>query len=110
LGAVRLISDNVGAISGSMRVGLLADAHGLECAPHNWGNEFDMMVAFQLELALPNAYWFEMPHPVEYTDRPYLKNKFRIDANSYVLAPTDPGLGLPIDRDALDKLTKQINR
>jgi L-alanine-DL-glutamate epimerase-like enolase superfamily enzyme len=110
LGAVRLISDNVGAISGSMRVGLLADAHGLECAPHNWGNEFDMMVAFQLELALPNAYWFEMPHPVEYTDRAYLKNKFRIDADSYVLAPTDPGLGLPIDRDALDKLTKQINR
>jgi len=110
LGAVRLISDNVGAISGSMRVGLLADAHGLECAPHNWGNEFDMMVAFQLELALPNAYWFEMPHPVEYTDRPYLKNKFRIDADSYVLAPTDPGLGLPIDRDGLDKVTKQINR
>ena len=93
-----------------MRVGLLADAHGLECAPHNWGNEFDMMVAFQLELALPNAYWFEMPHPVEYTDRAYLKNKFRIDADSYILAPTDPGLGLPIDRDALDKVTKQINR
>jgi L-alanine-DL-glutamate epimerase-like enolase superfamily enzyme len=110
LGAVRLISDNVGAISGSMRVGLLADAHGLECAPHNWGNEFDMMVAFQLELALPNAYWFEVPHPVEYTDRPYLKNKFRIDADSYILAPTDPGLGLPIDHDALDKVTKQINR
>jgi L-alanine-DL-glutamate epimerase-like enolase superfamily enzyme len=110
LGAVRLISDNVGAISGSMRVGLLADAHGLECAPHNWGNEFDMMVAFHLELALPNAYWFEMPHPVEYTDRPYLKTKFRIDADSYVLAPTEPGLGLPIDRDALDKVTKQINR
>jgi L-alanine-DL-glutamate epimerase-like enolase superfamily enzyme len=69
-----------------------------------------MMVAFQLELALPNAYWFEMPHPVEYTDRAYLKNKFRIDADSYILAPTDPGLGLPIDRDALDKVTKQINR
>jgi len=110
LGAVRLISDNVGGISGSMRVGLLADAHGLECAPHNWGNEYDMMVAFQLELALPNAYWFEMPHPVEYTDRPYLKNKFRIDQDSYVLAPTDPGLGLPIDRAALDKLTTKILR
>jgi L-alanine-DL-glutamate epimerase-like enolase superfamily enzyme len=110
LGAVRLISDNVGGISGSMRVALLADAHGLECAPHNWGNEYDMMVAFHLELALPNAYWFEVPHPVEYTDRPYLKNKFRIDQDSYVLAPTEPGLGLPIDRAALDKITKQILR
>jgi L-alanine-DL-glutamate epimerase-like enolase superfamily enzyme len=109
LGAVRLISDNVGGISGSMRVGLLADAHGLECAPHNWGNTYDMMVAFQLELALPSAYWFEMPHPVEYTDRPYLKTKFRINQDSYVLAPTEAGLGLPIDHDALDKITKKIN-
>jgi L-alanine-DL-glutamate epimerase-like enolase superfamily enzyme len=110
LGAVRLISDNVGGISGSMRVGLLADAHGLECAPHNWGNEFDMMVAFQLELALPNAYWFEVPHPVEWTDRPYIKYKFRIDSEGYIPAPTEPGLGYPLDRDALDKMTKQVLR
>jgi len=109
LGAVRLISDNVGGISGSLRVGLLADAHGLECAPHNWGNTYDMMVAFQLELALPSAYWFEMPHPVEYTDRPYLKTKLRINQDSYVLAPTEPGLGLVIDHDALDRITKKIN-
>jgi L-alanine-DL-glutamate epimerase-like enolase superfamily enzyme len=110
LGAVRLISDNVGGISGSMRVGLLADAHGLECAPHNWGNVYDMMVAFQLELALPNAFWFEMPHPVEDTDRPYVKTRLRINEDSYVVAPTEPGLGLPLDRDALDKMTKQIQR
>ena len=110
LGAVRLISDNVGGLSGSMRIGLLADAHGLECAPHNWGNTYDMMVAFQLELALPNAYWFEVPHPVEFTDRGYLKQRFRIDQDSNVLAPTAPGLGLPLDRDALDKLTVRIER
>ncbi len=63
---VRLIADNVGGISGSMRVGLLADAFGLECTPHNWGNVLDLAVHFHLELALPNAYWFEMPHPAEY--------------------------------------------
>ncbi len=110
LGAVRLIADNVGGLSGSMRVGLLADAHGLECAPHNWGNVLDLALHFHLELALPNAYWFEMPFPAEYTDRPYFKYQFRIDEHGYVLAPTDPGLGYPIDRDALDKVTKQINR
>ncbi len=38
LDVVRLIADNVGGISGAMRVGLLADAFGLECTPHNWGN------------------------------------------------------------------------
>ena len=106
---VRLIADNTGGITGSMRVGLLADAFGLECTPHNWGNGYDLAVHFHLELALPNAYWFEMPHPTEYADRPYHKNKFRIDKDSYVLAPTEPGLGLPLDRDALDKMTKRID-
>ena len=106
---VRLIADNVGGISGSMRVGLLADAFGLECTPHNWGNVLDLAVHFHLELALPNAYWFEMPHPAEYADRPYHKDKFRIDKDGYISAPAAPGLGYPLDRDALDKMIKRID-
>jgi L-alanine-DL-glutamate epimerase-like enolase superfamily enzyme len=109
LDVARLIADNVGGISGSMRVGMLADAFGLECTPHNWGNPTDLAVHFHLELALPNAYWFEMPHPATAVDRPY-QDKFRIDKDGYVLAPTAPGLGYPIDRDALDKLLKRIDR
>jgi len=110
LDVVRLIADNVGGISGAMRVGLLADAHGLECTPHNWGNVPDMALHFHVELALPNAYWFEMPFPAEYADRPYYKDRFRIDEEGYVLAPTAPGLGYPIDHDALANLTKRIDR
>jgi L-alanine-DL-glutamate epimerase-like enolase superfamily enzyme len=110
LDVVRLIADNVGGISGSMRVGLLADAHGLECTPHNWGNVPDMALHFHVELALPNSYWFEMPFPEEYADRPYYKDKFRIDADGYVVAPTAPGLGYPMDMDALDKMLIRIDR
>jgi L-alanine-DL-glutamate epimerase-like enolase superfamily enzyme len=107
---VRLIADNVGGITGSFRVGQLADAMGFPCTPHNWGNGFDLAVHFQLELALPNCYWFEMSYPSNLTDRAYLKNKFRIDENGYVNASTEPGLGCPLDRDALDKMTKRIDR
>ena len=110
LDVVRLIADNVGGISGAMRVGLLADAHGLECTPHNWGNVPDMALHFHVELALPNSYWFEMPFPAEYADRPEYKDKFRINEEGYVLAPTEPGLGYPIDWDALGKMTKRIDR
>jgi len=110
LDVVRLIADNVGGISGAMRVGLLADAHGLECTPHNWGNVPDMALHFHVELALPNAYWFEMPFPAEYADRAYYKDKFRIDADGYVPAPTAPGLGYPIDHDILSNMTKRIDR
>jgi L-alanine-DL-glutamate epimerase-like enolase superfamily enzyme len=109
LDVVRLIADNVGGISGSMRVGMLADAFNLECTPHNWGNPTDLAVHFHLELAMPNAAWFEMPHPVTTSDRPY-QAKFRIDKDGYVLAPTEPGLGYPIDRNELDKIMKRIDR
>ena len=109
LDVARLIADNVGGISGSMRVGMLADAFNLECTPHNWGNPTDLAVHFHLELAMPNAYWFEMPHPVTAADRPY-QDKFRIDKDGYVLAPTEPGLGYPIHRDALDKIMRRIDR
>jgi L-alanine-DL-glutamate epimerase-like enolase superfamily enzyme len=110
LDVVRLIADNVGGIGGSMRVGMLADAFNLECTPHNWGNPTDLAVHFHLELAMPNAYWFEMPHPATFVDRPYHKDKFRIDKDGYVLAPTDPGLGYPIDRNELDKIMKRIDK
>jgi L-alanine-DL-glutamate epimerase-like enolase superfamily enzyme len=110
LNVVRLIADNVGGISGAMRVGLLADAFNLECTPHNWGNVMDLAVHFHLELALPNAYWFEMPHPAHLADRPYQRHRFRIDKDGYVNAPTEPGLGYPIDHDALDRMLKRIDR
>jgi L-alanine-DL-glutamate epimerase-like enolase superfamily enzyme len=110
LDVVRLIADNAGGISGSMRLGLLADAFGLECTPHNWGNVLDLAVHFHIELALPNAYWFEMPFPGEWTDRPYHQDTFRLDEEGNVKAPTKAGLGSPIDRDGLDKILKRIDR
>jgi L-alanine-DL-glutamate epimerase-like enolase superfamily enzyme len=86
-----------------MRVGLLADAFGLECTPHNWGTVLDLAVHRHIELALPNAYWFEVPHPAEYADRPYHKHKFRVEKDGHIPAPTELGLGYPIDRRALTR-------
>ena len=110
LDVARLIADNVGGISGSMRVGLLADAFGLECTPHNWGNPIDLAVHFHLELALPNASWFEVPYPPELADHPYMNTKFRPDKDGFIAAPTAPGLGYPIDMAAMEKVTKRIDR
>jgi len=110
MGIVRLITDNVGGITGSFRVGQLADTFGMPCTPHNWGTFFDMAAAFQVELALPNCYWFEMVWPWEYADRPYVDHKFRIDADGYVAAPTDPGMGYPLNMAVVDKLLTRIDR
>jgi L-alanine-DL-glutamate epimerase-like enolase superfamily enzyme len=110
LDVVRLIADNVGGISGSMRVGLLADAFGLECTPHNWGNPLDLALHFHLELALPNASWFEVPYPPELADHPYMNTKFRPDKDGFIHAPTAPGLGYPIDMNEMANVTTRIDR
>jgi L-alanine-DL-glutamate epimerase-like enolase superfamily enzyme len=110
LDIVRLIGDNVGGISGSFRIAQLADAFGLPCTPHNWGNGFDLAMQFQIELAMPNCYWFEMPYPQTLTDRGYLKDQFRIDKDGYVVASAEPGLGCRLDRDALDKMLIRVDR
>jgi L-alanine-DL-glutamate epimerase-like enolase superfamily enzyme len=106
----RLIVDNLGGFTGSYRIGQMLDAFGIPCTPHNWGTAFDVAAAFQIELSLPNCYWFEMPWPMEYTDRPYLRDKIRIDKDGYVPAPTEPGIGYPLDRAGLDKVTIRIDR
>jgi len=82
----------------------------MECAPHNWGNVYYHAVHFHCELAMPNNVWFEMTVPLGSSDLAFIKDKIRIDSEGYVNAPTKPGLGYEIDRDALDKFTVSIDR
>jgi L-alanine-DL-glutamate epimerase-like enolase superfamily enzyme len=110
MNVARLIADNVGGISGGMRVGLLADAFNMECTPHNWGNAIDIMLHFHLELALPNCSWFELPMPPSTADHPYMNTRFRPDADGFIHAPTLPGMGVDINRAEMDKRTKNILR
>ncbi len=110
MGVVRVIMDSCGGISGMMKVAALAECHGMEVHPHNWGEAMEVASHFHVELAAPNARWFEMPHPATGQDRLYHKDKIRIDKDGYVRAPTQPGLGYPLDRDAMDKLMIRIER
>jgi L-alanine-DL-glutamate epimerase-like enolase superfamily enzyme len=110
LDVVRFIVDNVGGITSGMKIAHLAECFGMECQPHNWGGVFDHAVHFQCELAMPNNIWFEMTQPQGRSDRPYMKDRIRVDKDGWVVAPTKPGLGYEIDRDVLDKMTKSIER
>ncbi|HVW22413.1 MAG TPA: enolase C-terminal domain-like protein [Opitutaceae bacterium] len=108
--AVRFIVDNVGGITGGLKLAHMAECFEMECVPHNWGEAFNHAVHFHLELAMPNNRWFEMTVPQGSSDRPYMKDKFRIDADGYVRAPTKPGLGYEIDRDALERFLVRVDR
>lgn len=107
---VRFITENVGGITGGMKIARMAECFGMECAPHNWGETFDHAVHFHCELAMPNNVWFEMTVPQGVGDRPYIKDRIRIARDGYVDAPVKPGLGYEIDRGVLDGMTKSIER
>jgi L-alanine-DL-glutamate epimerase-like enolase superfamily enzyme len=110
LDVLRFIVDNVGGITGGMKLARLSECFGMECVPHNWGDALDHAVHFHCELAMPNNVWFELTQPQTASDRPYIKDKIRIDKDGYVNAPEKPGLGYEVDRAELERLTKKIER
>ena len=107
---VRFIVDNVGGITGGMKLAHMAECFSMECAPHNWGDALEQAVHFHCELAMPNNQFYEMTIPQGTFDPPYFKDSIRISADGYVYAPTKPGLGYEIDRNALDNATKRVER
>lgn len=107
---VRFIVDNVGGITGGMKIAAMAELFGLECAPHNWGDTLDHAVHFHCELAMPNNVFFEMTVPQGEFDRPYMKDRIRVAKDGYVYVPKKPGLGYEIDRGVLDNITTKIER
>jgi L-alanine-DL-glutamate epimerase-like enolase superfamily enzyme len=110
LDEVRFIVDNLGGITGGMKVAQMAECFGMLCQPHNWGNLLDHAVHFHCELAMPNNVWFEMTQPMGITDRAYFKDQLRIDKEGYVPAPRHAGLGYQFDYDVLHNLLDHVER
>jgi L-alanine-DL-glutamate epimerase-like enolase superfamily enzyme len=108
LDEVRFIVDNLGGITGGMKVAQMAECFGMLCQPHNWGTLLDHAVHFHCELAMPNNVWFEMTQPMGSTDRPYFKDQLRIDKDGYVPAPRKPGLGYEFDYNALHNMMDHV--
>ena len=105
LDVVRLIADNVGGISGSMRVGLLADASGWNARRTTGATCWTSPSTSTWSWRCRTPTGSKCRSPRNTPTAPYHNDKFRLDADGYILAPTEPGLGYPIDRAALDKMT-----
>ena len=112
---LRFIVDNIGGITGGMKVAHLAECCGLECVPHNWGTIFDHAVHFHCELASPNSPFFEMTQSTRTGESatttvsyPYMKDSISVAEDGYVYAPIKPGLGYEIDRDKLEDILTRV--
>jgi hypothetical protein len=92
---VRLIADNVGGISGIDARGVA----GRRLRPGMHAAQLGQRATTWRSTSIsswrcPTPTGLRCRIPAEYADRPYHKDKFRIDKDGYVLAPTAPGLGL----------------
>lgn len=107
--ALRFVVDNVGGITPGVKVGALAECHGMDCMPHEVGSVLHQAAHLHCALAMPNSALVEVKYPQgTYDAQPYLKDCIRIASDGCVPAPGKPGLGYEIDRAALDKAITRI--
>jgi D-galactarolactone cycloisomerase len=100
-----------GGLTEAKRVATLAHAQNLRVAPHAWGGAIGLATTCHFIASLPNTpHTDHPPHPLmlEYdmSDNALrtqlLKKPLVLDAG-HVLLPDGPGLGVELDRDAVER-------
>lgn len=94
----------VGGISEERRIAWMAQDHGVRFIPHGWNTAVGLAVDLQLASAFPGT------DLVEYlTGSPFIDNitigGWQLDADGMLSIPTQPGLGLELDPDAVARYT-----
>jgi len=96
-----------GGILETRKIGVVAEAFGVQCIPHIWGTAHSVAANLQLAATLPNCAWMECPHdppgyPLEVRDM-LLTEPLGPDADGYVTVPQGPGLGVEINWDVVEQ-------
>ena len=60
---LRFVVDNVGGITPGVKIGILAECHGMECMPHGVGSVLHQAAHLHCSLAMPNSAFVEVPYP-----------------------------------------------
>jgi D-galactarolactone cycloisomerase len=94
----------VGGISEARRIAWMAEENGVRFIPHGWNTAVGLAADLQLATAARNT------DLVEYlTGSPFIddivEKKWRLDADGKLAAPDEPGLGISLDLDAVEKYT-----
>jgi D-galactarolactone cycloisomerase len=98
-----------GGVFATRKIGALAEAFNKFCILHTWGDGLLMHPSLHVAASMPNCPYFEMPD-----ERPSLTpqirdkmllNPVQIDPDGFVTLPQDPGMGMQIDWDMVQRLT-----
>ena len=112
-GAVDIAQPDLGScggLSAGRHITALAQAHGIQVNPHVWGSAIAQAASVQFIAALPVAHHslFAQQPILEYdrSSHPFRQHLVRRplqQAGGWVEIPSEPGLGVEVDRAVLDK-------
>jgi L-alanine-DL-glutamate epimerase-like enolase superfamily enzyme len=114
-GAVHVLQPDVGRVGGlteARRVTALAAEHDLLVVPHAWKTGLSVAVAAHLAMVTPHMPFFEFL-PAELCESRLRRELFREELayrDGVLPAPRRPGLGVELNRDALEAFAEAARR
>jgi D-galactarolactone cycloisomerase len=92
----------VGGISEERRIGWMAQENGARLIPHGWNTAVGLAADLQLASALPDTDLVEYIEGSVYVDE-IKAGGWQLDGDGMLPIPSEPGLGLEFDLDAVAK-------
>lgn len=103
-GAARIDVGTCGGITPARKILALAEAAGMTCEIQCWAYTLQQAANLHLMCAFPNCTYFEQPVPYDAFEYGAV-NGIRTQSDGYVYAPHAPGLGIELDREAIEAAT-----
>jgi D-galactarolactone cycloisomerase len=94
-------ASRTGGITEALRIGRLADQHGLRIATHSWSDAIAVIANAHVVAALPNGMTVE----VDQTGNPFIEDLLSEPLcieDGMLRIPDKPGLGIELDQETLD--------
>jgi L-alanine-DL-glutamate epimerase-like enolase superfamily enzyme len=105
-GAVDIIQPDCtkcGGLTEAHRIAWMAYERNVQWIPHGWNTAVGLAADLHLSAAMPVARYVEYLTPCVYLDE-IVTQPFRPDKEGYLSIPDRPGLGIELNREALERL------
>ncbi len=91
-----------GGLTEALRIARLAEARGVACVPHAWKSGIIKAASLHLNAVLPEALFQEYCVAGTPINNALTRQSFPLE-DGYVRVPTDPGLGVDLDPEVLER-------
>ena len=95
----------VGGLTEAHKIAWMAYRYNILTVPHGWNTAVGVAADLHLVAALPVGKWVEFHQPSAVIDE-IMVAPYQIDGEGMLAVPTGPGLGIELDWDGIDRLSR----